>query len=66
LRRGGGGSGLFSTSQQLCGAIGVAIASSIAASRFHTLVGHGSGTSAALTGGFQSTVADISAAPSNT
>jgi EmrB/QacA subfamily drug resistance transporter len=46
-------SGLLNTSQQLGGAIGVAIASSIAASRFHTLVHHGYGTAAALTGGFQ-------------
>jgi uncharacterized membrane protein len=47
-------SGLISTSQQLGGAIGVAVASSIAASRFHTLVHHGYPTSAALTGGFTS------------
>ena len=46
-------SGLLNTSQQLGGAIGVAIASSIAASRYHTLVHHGYGTAAALTGGFQ-------------
>jgi EmrB/QacA subfamily drug resistance transporter len=45
-------SGLISTSQQLGGAIGVAIASSIAASRFRTLVHHGYSTSAALTSGF--------------
>jgi EmrB/QacA subfamily drug resistance transporter len=47
-------SGLISTSEQLGGAIGVAVASSIAASRFHMLVHHGSGTAAALTGGFSS------------
>jgi EmrB/QacA subfamily drug resistance transporter len=47
-------SGLISTSQQLGGAIGVAVASSIAASRFHTLVHHGYTTGAALTGGFTS------------
>jgi Major Facilitator Superfamily len=47
-------SGLLNTSQQLGGAIGVAVASSIAAWRFHTLVHHGYGTAAALTGGFQS------------
>jgi hypothetical protein len=32
--------------------IGVAVASSIAASRFHTLIHHGSSPAAALTGGF--------------
>lgn len=47
-------SGLLNTSQQLGGAIGVAVASSIAASRFHTLVHHGYKTATALTGGFQS------------
>jgi EmrB/QacA subfamily drug resistance transporter len=47
-------SGLINTSQQLGGAIGVAVASSIAASRFHTLVHHGHGAGAALTGGFTS------------
>jgi MFS family permease len=53
-RDAGVASGLISTSQQLGGAIGVAIASSIAASRFHTLVHHGYPTAAALTGGFTS------------
>ena len=43
-------------SQNLGGAIGVAVASSIAASRFHTLVHHGLSSSAALTGGFQMAV----------
>ncbi len=52
-RDAGVASGLLNTSQQLGGAIGVAIASSIAASRFRALVHHGSGTAAALTGGFQ-------------
>ena len=47
-------SGLISTSQQLGGAIGVAVASSVAASRFHTLVHRGYGDAAALTGGFTS------------
>jgi hypothetical protein len=51
-RDAGVASGLLNTSQNLGGAIGVAIASSIAASRFHTLVHHGYATSAALTGGF--------------
>jgi EmrB/QacA subfamily drug resistance transporter len=46
-------SGLLNTSQQLGGAIGVAVASSIAASRLHTLIHHGHTTAAALTGGFQ-------------
>jgi EmrB/QacA subfamily drug resistance transporter len=52
-RDAGVASGLLNTSQQLGGAIGVAIASSVAATRFHTLVHHGVGTAAALTGGFQ-------------
>jgi EmrB/QacA subfamily drug resistance transporter len=47
-------SGLISTSQQLGGAIGVAVASSVAASHFHTLVHHGYTAPAALTGGFTS------------
>jgi hypothetical protein len=51
-RDAGVASGLLNTSQQLGGAIGVAVASSIAASRFHTLVHHGYGAAAALTGGF--------------
>jgi EmrB/QacA subfamily drug resistance transporter len=46
-------SGLLNTSQQLGGAIGVAVASSVAASRLHTLIHHGHTTAAALTGGFQ-------------
>jgi EmrB/QacA subfamily drug resistance transporter len=46
-------SGLINTSQNLGSTIGVAVASSIAASRFHVLVKHGYGTAAALTGGFQ-------------
>jgi EmrB/QacA subfamily drug resistance transporter len=51
-RDAGVASGLLNTSQNLGGAIGVAVASSIAASRFNTLVHHGYGTAAALTGGF--------------
>ncbi len=47
-------SGLISTSQQLGGAVGVAIASSVAASRFHALIHHGYAPAAALTGGFTS------------
>ncbi|MDX6453477.1 MAG: hypothetical protein QOH16_3526 [Gaiellaceae bacterium] len=46
-------SGLLNTSQQLGGAIGVAVASSVAATHFTTLVRHGRSQSAALTGGFQ-------------
>jgi EmrB/QacA subfamily drug resistance transporter len=46
-------SGLLNTSQQLGGAIGVAVASSIVASRLHTLSRQGHTTAAALTGGFQ-------------
>jgi EmrB/QacA subfamily drug resistance transporter len=46
-------SGLLNTSQQLGGAIGVAVASTIAASHAETLLRQGSAPSAALTGGFQ-------------
>jgi EmrB/QacA subfamily drug resistance transporter len=52
-RDAGVASGLLNTSQQLGGAIGVAIASSVVASRFRTLVHHGSSHAAALTGGFE-------------
>jgi MFS family permease len=45
-------SGLLNTSQQLGGAIGVAVASTIAASRVTTLLHQGAGPAAALTGGF--------------
>jgi EmrB/QacA subfamily drug resistance transporter len=45
-------SGLINTCQQLGGAIGVAVASTIAASRVTTLLHHGAGPAAALTGGF--------------
>ena len=41
------------SSQNFGGAIGVAVASSIAASHFHTLIHHGYATAAALTGGFR-------------
>ena len=51
-REAGVASGLLNTSQQLGGAIGVAVASSVAASRFHTLVHQGAASAAALTGGF--------------
>jgi EmrB/QacA subfamily drug resistance transporter len=46
-------SGLLNTSQQIGGAIGVAIASTVAASHFNTLVDSGTATAGALTGGFQ-------------
>jgi hypothetical protein len=46
-------SGLLNTSQQLGGAIGVAVASTVAATHFSTLLGQGKSASAALTGGFQ-------------
>ena len=46
-------SGLLNTSQQLGGAIGIAIASSVAASHTQTLVHAGYAAPAALTGGFQ-------------
>ena len=45
-------SGLLNTSQQLGGAIGVAVASTVAASRGETLAHLGYGPAAALTGGF--------------
>jgi EmrB/QacA subfamily drug resistance transporter len=47
-------SGLLNTSQQLGGALGIAIASSVAASHTQMLVHAGSTAPAALTGGFQS------------
>jgi EmrB/QacA subfamily drug resistance transporter len=45
-------SGLINTSQQLGGAIGVAIASTVAATRLGTLLGQGKPANVALTGGF--------------
>ena len=45
-------SGLLNTSQQLGGAIGVAIASTVAATHINTLLGEGKPASVALTGGF--------------
>ena len=53
-RDAGVASGLLNTSQQLGVAIGVAVASSIAASRFDTLIHHGHRAAAALSGGFAS------------
>jgi len=52
-RQAGLASGLLNTSQQLGGAIGIAIASSVAASHTQTLVHAGTAAPAALTGGFQ-------------
>jgi hypothetical protein len=52
-REAGLASGLLNTSQQLGGAIGVAIASTIAATHLKTLLGEGNTMNVALTGGFQ-------------
>jgi len=52
-REAGLASGLLNTSQQLGGAIGVAIASTVAATHTKTLLAGGDATNAALTGGFQ-------------
>jgi EmrB/QacA subfamily drug resistance transporter len=52
-REAGLASGLLNTSQQIGGAIGVAIASTVAATHFKTLIHSGSATPAALTGGFE-------------
>jgi EmrB/QacA subfamily drug resistance transporter len=52
-RDAGVASGLLNTSQQLGGAIGVAVASSIAATHFSSLIAGGHSAAAALTGGFQ-------------
>jgi len=52
-REAGLASGLLNTSQQLGGAIGVAIASTVAATHFKTLTGDGKTMDVALTGGFQ-------------
>ena len=51
--RAGLASGLLNTSQQLGGAIGIAIASSVAASHTQALLHAGHAAPAALTGGFQ-------------
>jgi EmrB/QacA subfamily drug resistance transporter len=52
-REAGLASGLLNTSQQIGGAIGVAIASTVAATHFSTLTRAGATAPAALTGGFQ-------------
>ncbi len=51
-REAGLASGLLNTSQQLGGAIGVAIASTVAATHLKTLAGQGQALNVALTGGF--------------
>jgi EmrB/QacA subfamily drug resistance transporter len=51
-RDAGVASGLLNTAQQLGGAIGVAVGSTVAGSRAHALAHLGYGTAAALTGGF--------------
>jgi MFS family permease len=52
-RQAGLASGLLNTSTQLGGAIGIAIASSVAATHTHTLLHAGDAAPVALTGGFQ-------------
>jgi MFS family permease len=52
-REAGLAAGLLNTSQQIGGAIGVAIASTVAATHFKALAHTGAATPAALTGGFQ-------------
>jgi hypothetical protein len=52
-REAGLASGLLNTSQQLGGAIGVAIASTVAATHFNALSSDGKTVNVALTGGFQ-------------
>jgi EmrB/QacA subfamily drug resistance transporter len=52
-REAGLASGLLNTSQQLGGAIGIAIASTVATSHMKTLLARGDTASGALTGGFQ-------------
>lgn len=46
-------SGLFTTTQQVGGALGVAVLSTLAGSRTHTLVADGHDAASALTGGFR-------------
>jgi EmrB/QacA subfamily drug resistance transporter len=52
-RDAGVASGLMNTSQQIGGAIGVAVASTVAATHSRLLLGQGRAPAAALTGGFQ-------------
>jgi hypothetical protein len=51
-RDAGVASGLIDSSQQLGGAIGIAVASTVAAARSRVLLGQGHGIADALTGGF--------------
>jgi MFS family permease len=51
-RDAGVASGLIDSSQQLGGAIGIAVASTVAAAHFRSLLGHGHAAANALTGGF--------------
>jgi len=51
-RDAGVASGLIDSSQQLGGAIGIAVASTVAAAHSRALLGHGSAVTSALTGGF--------------
>jgi EmrB/QacA subfamily drug resistance transporter len=51
-RDAGVAAGLVDTSQQLGGAIGIAVASTVAAGRSRLLLGHGAAAANALTGGF--------------
>jgi EmrB/QacA subfamily drug resistance transporter len=52
-REAGLASGLLNTSQQIGGAIGVAVASTVFTSRFDSLVGEGKAVPVALTGGYR-------------
>jgi EmrB/QacA subfamily drug resistance transporter len=52
-REAGVASGLLNTSQQIGGAIGVAVASTVVATHSHLLLSQGHPAAAALTGGFQ-------------
>jgi len=52
-RDAGVASGLIDSSQQLGGAIGIAIASTVAAARSQAMLGHGHAAAEALTGGFR-------------
>ena len=53
-RDAGVASGIIDSSQQLGGAIGIAVASTVAAARSRALLGQGHAVAAALTGGFHS------------
>ena len=52
-REAGLGSGLINTSQQIGGAVGVAVASTVFATHFNSLLASGEAPAEALTGGFQ-------------